>query len=231
MTQITKNTKLSKMHLEKIWNQVPADYYQNGIKKNLLQRIWHNGKLKTVVKAIYSVNKNPKNILDVGCASGWFLSKLSIQFPKSKPTGIDVYKNAIDYGNKHYSNLHLTSADAHNIPFPDKSFDIIVCCEVLEHVLNPEKVLQEISRLLSKNGTAIIEMDTGNFLFTLIWHWWTHIRKGAWRDSHIHIFNTKELEKLILNNDFKIKNKKIFNFSMAVIFVIQRQNNEKNRQK
>lgn len=226
-----KNSKLSKAHLEKIWNQVPPDYYQKGVRKNLLQRIWHNKKLKMVANAISSVKKNPKNILDVGCASGWFLSKLSTQFPKSKCAGIDAYKNAIVYGKKQYSNLHLINADAHSIPFPDKSFDVVICCEVLEHVLDPETVLKEIARVLSKNGMAIIEMDTGNFLFALVWYWWTHIGKGAWKDSHIHLFNTKELERLILNNDFHVKSKKIFNFSMAVAFTIERQNNEKNRLK
>lgn len=221
MKKIVKKLKYSKRQLENTWNQVPPDYYQKGVEKNLLQRLWHMGKLKAVSSAIYAVNKRPKNLLDVGCASGWFLSKLSVKFPKTKYAGLDVYKKAIAYGKKQYPNLHLLTSDAHRIPFPNKSFDIVICCEVLEHVINPEVVLKEIARVLNKKGTAIIEMDTGNFLFSIIWHWWTHLRKGVWKDSHIHIFNTKKLESLISSNGFRIKSKKVFNFSMAVVFVVE----------
>ncbi len=219
------NSKLgtnSKKELEEIWHQVPPDYYQNGISKNLLQRIWHTKKLKTVLSLIEGTHIYPKNILDVGCASGWFLSKVKLQYPKSKCIGVDIYKKAIDYGKKRYKSLKLIHSDGHNLPFADKSFDLVICTEVLEHVEFPEKVLQEIGRVLNPNGIAVVEMDSGNFLFKTIWHWWTNMRHGVWRDSHIHTFNTENLEKVIRTNGFSIVHKKIFNFTMAVSFLLKR---------
>lgn len=205
--------------LEDIWHQVPQDYYQKGIEKNLLQRIWHRGKFNAIISLI---DKEPNNILDVGCASGWFLYKIASRYPKAKCTGIDIYKKAIDYGKKRYKSLNLIYADAHNVPFPDNSFNAVICTEVLEHVVDPGKIIREIKRVLKPEGIAIIEMDTGNILFRIVWYWWTHLRNGVWKDSHIHVFNTNKLESLIIKNGFIITKKKLFNFSMAVSFQLKK---------
>jgi len=87
----------SRLDLEEIWDQVPPDYYQNGIKRNFLQRLWHTRKLKSVIDL---VDIEPDNILDVGCASGWFLYEISLVYSKANCVGVDVYEKAIDYGKK-----------------------------------------------------------------------------------------------------------------------------------
>ncbi len=207
--------KFTHEELETIWQTPPVDYYQKGVKKNVLQRIWHKGKLA----AVTSLTKdNPKKILDVGCASGWFLHEISKKFSKTKCIGIDTYKEAILYGKKRYKNLTLVHADCHKIPFPPESFDLVICTEVLEHVLDPKKVVEEIKRVLKPDGIAVIEMDSGNFLFRIIWYWWTTMRNGVWKDAHIHPFTAKKLENIIKKGGLKILQKKIFNLTMAVAF-------------
>lgn len=207
---------------EEIWDQVPPDYYQEGIKKNILQRLWHRNKLNNVVSAIKLKYINPLNILDVGSASGWFLSELKKEFKNSECVGIDTHKAAINYGKKKYKNIKLVRADAHKIPFKENTFEVIVCCEVLEHVEEPEVVIKEMKRVLKRNGRLIIEIDTGNWLFKLIWYFWTNLRKGVWRDSHIHSFSVEKLKRLFVKNGLKIKEMKIFNLSMAVVFVLEK---------
>lgn len=207
-------------NLEHIWQEVPPNYYQNGIKKNILQHVWHTGKLRMTRSLIQSIHNQPKKILDIGCASGWFLSELSKFYPQAHCTGIDVYEEAIQYGKTWYSNLKLIHADAHALPFKKNSFDILICNEVLEHVLDPEKVLKEIQRVLRPGGYAVIEMDTGNMLFRFVWFWWTHARHGVWEHAHIQVFNTQKLQQLITRNGFQIKKRVIFNLSMAVIFLV-----------
>lgn len=209
----------SEEKLEYIWNQVPPDYYQVGIKKNRLQRAWHTRKLQVVLELL---GKKNKNILDVGCASGWFLSEIKKSNPNARCTGVDVYKSAIDYGKKKYKSLTLLSIDAHVLPFKDELFDSVVCTEVLEHVVEPQKVLREIVRVLRPGGIAVIEMDTGNVLFRLVWYWWTHLRHGVWRDSHIHSFTATKLETMIKKAGFTIEKKKDFNYTMAVAFLARK---------
>jgi ubiquinone/menaquinone biosynthesis C-methylase UbiE len=206
---MTKNISDSILH------QVPPDYYQKGVKNNLLQRIWHTNKLRNVLDLI---KYNPEHILDVGCASGWFISQVNKRFPKAKCVGLDAYKKAIIYGRKKYKSIKFIQADAHNLPFADSSFDLIVCTEVLEHVLEPKGVLGEMRRVLKRQGAAIIEMDTGNLLFNTIWYVWTNLKGKVWRDAHVHKFNSVKLEKMIENSGFIVEKKELFNFGMAAVF-------------
>lgn len=201
--------------LENIWSEVPPDYYQKGIKNNILQKLWHGGKLKTVKNLISNA---PKEILDIGSASGWFLQQLHFKYPKAKCIGIDSYKDVIVYGKRKYKNLQLLKADAHSSPFKKNSFDLVICLEVLEHVKDPAKVLIEIKRVLKNDGIAIIEMDTGNLLFKIVWFFWTHVRNGVWKHAHIQEFHTNKLESMIKKSGFFIERKQIFNLSMAVAF-------------
>ena len=206
-------------HLNKILEEVTIDYYQKGIKKNLLQRLWHHGKLNIVKKLI---DFNPNKVLDVGCASGWFLNELLSSYPSSKFFGVDAYKQAINYGKKKYKKLVLTHADAHSLPFNNNTFDLVICTEVLEHVVHPDKVLKEIKRILRRNGIGIIEMDSGNWLFTIVWYWWTHIKNGVWKHAHLHIFNTNKLNVIIKQSGLRIIKKHFFNFGMAVVFKVKK---------
>lgn len=211
--------KISQEKLSRIIKRVPLDYYQNGVKHNILQRIWHRNKLNIVINLIH---ETPQKILDVGCASGWFLSHIATHYPTVKCVGVDIYKEAIDYGNKRYKTIKLIQGDAQQLPFPNEFFDLIICTEVLEHVTFPKKVLNEIERVLTPGGKAILEMDTGNILFRLVWYWWTRIRKSVWTEAHLQFFDSKKLEKLIIKNGFRVIKRKVFNFSMAVAFLVEK---------
>lgn len=207
--------------LEHIWHAVPVDYYQRGVSHNILQRLWHTGKIRAVDAFI---EKDEATILDVGCASGWFLSEIIKRHPHAKGSGIDVYDDAIAYGKILYPHLTLKQADGHTIPFKDQSFDVVMCNEVLEHVVDPGKVLEEIKRVLKKDGVGIIEMDTGNWLFRSVWYIWTHVLHGVWEDAHIQVYTEKILKQQILDAGFIITKQREFNIGMAVVFQIKKQN-------
>lgn len=210
--------------LEEVWYQVPADYYQNGVKTNYLQKRWHDGKIK-VVMALLNSSRVPATILDVGSASGWFLSELKKHFPESACTGVDIYEPAIAYAKKHYKDIEFRVGDAHKLPFRSATFDLVICTEVLEHVVEPESVVSELARVLKPGGRAVIEMDSGNFLFKMVWYWWTNIRKGVWRDSHIHVFDAEILERLLKKSSMEIIRRKNFNFTMGVAFLMGKSKN------
>lgn len=202
-----------------IIDQVPPDYYQKGIKENIFQRLWHSKK-KNVVLSL--VSDKPKRILDVGCASGWFLSKVGEAFPKASLHGIDIYKEAIDFGKCMYPSMVFMAADAHDIPYKKDSFDLVICTEVLEHVDNPKKVVMEIKRVLRKNGSAVIELDSGSVLFSVAWFVWRRFRGKVWKGAHLHSFTPKKLEKMIEESGMLIERKKTFNLGMAIAFSIRK---------
>lgn len=213
---------IAQKKLKKIWAQVPPDYYDKGVKNNLLQKIWHGRKLSQVIKLLPAEkarNNKTLKILDVGCSSAILTAQVAKILPKSKVTGLDSYKEAIVFARKKYPHISFVVADAHKIPFKNKVFDIVICTETLEHVVDPKHVLAEIKRVLKKDGHAIVSMDSGSLLFRTIWFFWTKTTGKVWENAHLHEFNTKLLGNLIKKAGFKIKKKDFSHLGMAVTFL------------
>jgi ubiquinone/menaquinone biosynthesis C-methylase UbiE len=199
---------------KKILRRVPNDYYQTG---NFLQRLWHGKKWQTVRSLM---GAKEKRILDVGCASGYSTNQIGQVMPEAKLVGVDIDGEFIRFAREKYPQFRFLVADAENLPFRGKSFDAVVCTEVIEHLAAPEKMVEEVWRVLKPGGKFILEVDTESLLFRTIWFFWIRIGPGKpWKGSHLVQFSVKELERLLLGNRFRIKKKKIFNLGMAVAFL------------
>ncbi len=212
--------KYSDKKLRKIWSQVPVDYYDKGIHGNFLQKLWHEKKI-IIVKSLLPKQNSSKTfrILDVGCSSGLLANEVAQYFPKSNVYGIDSYSEVIGFAKSKYTNIKFFSCDAHDLPFKNNFFDIVICTETLEHVIDPKKVLLEIKRVLKKDGRSIISMDTGSQLFRFVWYCWIKTKGKVWKNAHLHEFNTHILENIIKEAGFKIILKKISHFGMSVTFL------------
>lgn len=215
------NLKLNKRSLLKIWEQVPPDYYFKGVKTNFFQWIWHDHKFNSF-KRLVKDRSNVGNILDVGCADGTLTNKIAQTFPKSKVVGIDVYSKALNLARKKYPRIKFIKANAHKLPFQKNAFDLIVCFETIEHVVDPIKVLKEIRRVLRPSGQAIVVMDSGSLLFRLIWWVWEHTKGKVWAGAHLHPFTHQELGETIEKAGFKVLKKNFSHLGMEVIFVLKK---------
>lgn len=215
-------TKRKFKNLEEIWRQVPPDYYQKGVKKNLFQWIWHTWKWISMERFFKKLKKKPSKILDVGCASGFLTSRIAGFFPLSESFGVDSYKEAIRFGQKSYPNIKFRYADAHKLPFKNEKFDLITCIETLEHLENPKGAICEMYRCLKNDGYILIGQDTDNLLFKIIWMIWTKRRGKVWHNSHLHPYNPKRLEKLIKECGLQIIKKRFSHLWMEVFFLIQK---------
>lgn len=210
----------SKAQLKEIWSEVPADYYYH---LNLFQKLWHEWKWLVFRHLLTTRKTSPKRILEVGCAGGHLTGLLHQLYPKAAAVGIDVYAPAIQEAKKRHPAITFTVADAHKLPFKDDFFDIVVSSETIEHVVDPTKMLNEIKRVMSKNGVALIEMDSGNWLFRIIWFFWTRFGKGkVWGRAHLHPFHQAELEAVIKECNFIIDEKIVSHFGMAVTFLLKK---------
>jgi ubiquinone/menaquinone biosynthesis C-methylase UbiE len=208
--------------LEEIWAEVPADYY---FRLNYLQRLWHDWKWMIIKHLVTQSGKSPKTILEVGCSGGHLAGLMQQLFPKAKITGIDVYEPAVKEAKKRFPKITFLVADAHKLPFKNNTFDLVYCSETIEHVVDPGLMLHEISRVMKKDGEALVEMDSGSPLFRIVWYFWTKFGKGiVWKDAHLHPFTSKELEAVINSNGFAIKEKMFSHFGMAVSFLVNHKN-------
>lgn len=100
------------------------------------------------ITAFITMHKSDKKTLNVGAKKGsykdLFPNQLSIDIsPESKP---DIV------------------ADVHDLPFKDNEFEIILCTEVLEHVIDPKQAILEMYRVLNSGGKLIL---TTRFLYPI----------------------------------------------------------------
>jgi 2-polyprenyl-3-methyl-5-hydroxy-6-metoxy-1,4-benzoquinol methylase len=91
-----------------------------------------------------------KKALEVGCGEGIFLHNLSFYLSKKNVTAVDIDPAEIEMAEKNCSFADCFTANAYNLPFKDKTFDLVFCCEVLEHLEDPQRALKEILRISSK---------------------------------------------------------------------------------
>ncbi|WP_319588537.1 methyltransferase domain-containing protein [uncultured Desulfobulbus sp.] len=110
-------------------------------------------KMLSVLKDAGMVSDNRNGLaVDIGCSGGFFTYAITPYF--HKVVGLDIDTHAIKLANKKNSieNLSYLIGDSLNLPFADKSVDLIICNHVYEHVPDPEKMFCEIYRVLSDNG-------------------------------------------------------------------------------
>lgn len=96
----------------------------------------------------------PRTLLDVGCGGGF----LSEEFARAglAVTGIDPSGPAVEAARRHAEasglDIRYETGSGEALPFSDAAFDVVACCDVLEHVDDQERVVSEIARVLKPGG-------------------------------------------------------------------------------
>jgi SAM-dependent methyltransferase len=90
------------------------------------------------------------SILDVGCGEMPFRSLLP---PEVRYTGLDV-PEAVSFGMRDHKDV--VAFDGVTIPFPDSSYDALLCTEVLEHAVDPVLLIEEMYRVLRTGGVLLV---------------------------------------------------------------------------
>jgi len=100
-----------------------------------------------------------KIVLDAGCGSGYGSYILSKHGQAKKIYGIDISKESISYAKEYYQykNINFKLGDIKKLKkTKDKSIDITTAFEVIEHIYKQNEFLQQIKRVLKKNGLLIV---------------------------------------------------------------------------
>ncbi len=87
-------------------------------------------------------------ILDAGCAEGFVSRYLRQEWgTQAKFWGVDLDVDALVRGRALMPGMQRNCASVLALPFPDLQFDLVLCNEVLEHLLEPEMALRELRRV------------------------------------------------------------------------------------
>ncbi len=95
------------------------------------------------------------SLLDVGGAEGWHASLAARIFGAQVVTS-DLSSEASLRARELFG-VPAVASDAHWLPFPEDSFDVVLCCEVLEHVADPIAVVCEVARVARRYAVFATE--------------------------------------------------------------------------
>ena len=111
------------------------------------------------------VGNAPLNILNVGCGNGIFMSVLNSK-RKHQVTGVDIFPPYLRQAKKTGVYNRLITQDINKLTFPDKSFDIVICNHVIEHLKKNEglkllKCFEKIARkkIIVVTPVGFLEQD------------------------------------------------------------------------
>ena len=117
-------------------------------------------KLKTgpVLKQLRKIaKKNPKfSLLEVGTGSGFLLTFLESEFPDSKLTGVEYDSRLVTLSQSKIKNSRIIQGNAESFDLMGEKFDIIVSLQVIEHLYNPDLMIDCVIKHLNPDGIFVL---------------------------------------------------------------------------
>lgn len=187
------------------WSEELTLLHENSITKYHPMEIFSRENLVNHLKI-----KKKESVLEIGCSSGWLIDDLQKKFKKINYIGSDVIINPIKKLSKKYPNIPFLKFDILQNPLKKLKFDNVVMLNVLEHIEDDTLAIQQVFKLLKKNGKFLIEVPANQFLYDNYDKQLKHFRR----------YGMSDLVKKLKKNGFKIAKKQHMGFFVFFPFVL-----------
>ncbi len=146
-----------------IYDDAAAKWWSDDIRWVRILRKMVPGRLKWFDR---HVDWPGRRVLDLGCAGGFMAEALEER--GARVTGIDPAREAIAAARAHAEArgvaISYDVGTGEEMPYPDASFDAVVCVDVLEHVRDLDAVLAQVARVLRPGGQFLFDTINRNAL-------------------------------------------------------------------
>ena len=198
------------------------DYYNNGKCNIMLDQLLKSrnkkpedfitdDRVNVVLDLIAGIDKAEINILEIGCSSGVFLSKLkhfiSKRFPERKVllAGIDIDANAIESSVD--KDLELTVANAESyLQSVSARYDIVIHFELIEHLSDPYEFMASLHRLLGDDGVMFFSTPNSDGLEMLAsgYNDFRLLAHSIFPPMHLNAFSVSNIRHFSIRSGFKV---------------------------
>ena len=124
------------------------------------------------------------DLLDVGCLNSPICAELKAKFPKYNFYGLDHACDVINHFQKLCPKVIYVCSDCYQMPFKDEFFQYVVASEILEHLDEPNKLIDEIFRVLKPEGIMAFSVPLNEF------------GKQQGGELHVNWFQSDEIKRM-----------------------------------
>jgi SAM-dependent methyltransferase len=142
--------------------------------------------------------KQPLEILEIGTGSGFFLDFASENFPNSRLTGLEYDERLLYEAQRRAPNASIIQGNAECFELGLNKYDLIVSFQVIEHLYNPEAMLENVKAHLKSGGIFLVTTPNLSGIGA-------QIMKDRWqgyRDDHVSLMHKRDWESLIKTKGF-----------------------------
>jgi 2-polyprenyl-3-methyl-5-hydroxy-6-metoxy-1,4-benzoquinol methylase len=175
-------------------------------------------------KYIFNFVPNGIRCLDVGCSTGNLGYALKMQ-KKCEVDGIEFDPSAAEIAKKRgYGVVHIKDLNREDellFDFENK-YDVIVCADVLEHLIFPDRVLFSLRRYLKPNGIFIVSLPNVAFILNrlqLLLGNWEYKRYGILDQTHLRFYTINSGCNMLKKASLIIEQVKPYNQFGALRFI------------
>lgn len=148
-----------------------------------------------------------KKILDIGCGEGNFGTLLKSE-RQVEVWGVEYEKARASVASSKLDKVLWGDIDLLLEQLPDNYFDAIICNDVLEHLLDPYKLLEKIKSKLVNGGVVISSIPNiryfRNFFDLLFRKNWDYADEGIMDFTHFRFFTTNSIRKMYQSLGYEI---------------------------
>lgn len=137
----------------------------------------------------------PRRVLEVGAGEGEISARVRTRYPEATVVSIDLHDAALRAEWERRGVLGAF-ADVQRLPFPDRSFDLVLGIEVLEHVLSPEVALAEIERV--SQGAVVVSVPREPIWRIANVLRGRYLRQAGNTPGHLNHWSTRRFRTLVL---------------------------------
>jgi ubiquinone/menaquinone biosynthesis C-methylase UbiE len=139
------------------------------------------------VRALPSPTPRPKRVLDAGSGPGVSLPLLDAAFQPEEIVAIDANPAEVERSRRQAAHcrcrVDVRRGDAAALDFGDGVFDVVLCHQLLHHVVRQEQVLREFHRVLTPGGILLVAESCRSFILStpvrLLFRHPEHVQKTA----------------------------------------------------
>ena len=116
---------------------------------------WFQTRNTLIIWVLHRYFPDPGRLLEIGCGTGFVLSGIATAFPKSQLVGSEVFSASLSYAASRVKRAEFLQMDARTLPYVEH-FDVVGAFDVLEHIIEDERVLAEIHQALRPGGGLVL---------------------------------------------------------------------------